>query len=371
MLFETSLRRELGRSFGAALVVMLTVVITITLVRTLGQASRGEVDPQALALFMTYGILGSLDLVLTMALFAAVVGTLSRWYRDSEMVIWHSSGVALTRLLAPVARFAWPMWLAIAALTTVVGPWAQGQRDALRTRYEQRGDLQRVTPGQFQESRDGRRVLFIDRQAVNANDGRNVFVASHEPDGGESVVSAQRARLHTQDGVLYLVLESGERLWRGMRDGVIEWQWSRFEQHWVRLRDAEPTADEALRLGARSTWSLWHDPAPASLAELSWRIGMVLAAVNLVGLAVAVSSARPRAGRSGAQLFMLLAFITYHNMLGASRAWIANGRIDASVLLLALHGSVALLTALWLLHREHPWPDRLRRWRATPARESA
>jgi len=371
MLFETSLRRELGRSFGAALVVMLTVVITITLVRTLGQASRGEVDPQALVLFMTYGILGGMDVVLTVALFAAVVSTLSRWYRDSEMVIWHTSGVALSRFVGPVVRFAWPMWLAVLVLTTVVAPWAAAQRDSLRARYEQRGDLERVTPGEFQESRDGRRVLFVDRETTPTAEGRNVFVASTEADGSESVVSAQRARLQVDDGVLYLVLEAGERLWRGVSDGETVLQLSRFQHHWVRLRDTEPIAVGDLRLGARPTWALWGDPAPASAAELSWRIGMALLAINLVGLAVAVSSANPRAGRSGSQLFMLLAFITYYNILGASRAWIASQRIDAGTALLVLHGGVALAAAVWLLHREHPWPDRWRLWRARFAQVAA
>ena len=44
MLFESTIRRELARGFGAALGVMLTVVVTRLTGRTRGQASRGEVD---------------------------------------------------------------------------------------------------------------------------------------------------------------------------------------------------------------------------------------------------------------------------------------------------------------------------------------
>ena len=39
MLFDSSLRKELARSFGATLVVLLTIVMTMMLIRTLGQAA--------------------------------------------------------------------------------------------------------------------------------------------------------------------------------------------------------------------------------------------------------------------------------------------------------------------------------------------
>ena len=43
MLFDSTVRRELARSFGATLVVILTIVITMMLIRTLGLAAGGAV----------------------------------------------------------------------------------------------------------------------------------------------------------------------------------------------------------------------------------------------------------------------------------------------------------------------------------------
>ena len=45
MLFHSTLRKELARSFGATLVVLVTIVMTMTLIRTLSQASRGPAGP--------------------------------------------------------------------------------------------------------------------------------------------------------------------------------------------------------------------------------------------------------------------------------------------------------------------------------------
>jgi lipopolysaccharide export system permease protein len=163
MLFHSTIRKELARSFGASLVVLVTIVMTMTLIRTLSLASRGSVNPEEVMMVMGYTVLGHLPTILTLSLFIAIVGTLSRMYRDSEMVIWFSAGRGLSSLVRPLFGFAWPVLLATALLALVVWPWANQQAQDLKDRYGRRGDLERVAPGQFQESASGRRVFFLDR----------------------------------------------------------------------------------------------------------------------------------------------------------------------------------------------------------------
>ena len=78
MLFDSSIRKELARSFGATLVVLITVVMTMMLIRTLGQAARGSVSPSDVMLVMGFTVLGQLPTILTLSLFVATVSTLSR-----------------------------------------------------------------------------------------------------------------------------------------------------------------------------------------------------------------------------------------------------------------------------------------------------
>jgi len=68
MLFHSSLRRELARSFGATLVVLFTIVLTMLLIRTLGLASKGSVNPEEIMLVLGYTVLGRMPTVLTLAL---------------------------------------------------------------------------------------------------------------------------------------------------------------------------------------------------------------------------------------------------------------------------------------------------------------
>ncbi|MBC7941716.1 MAG: LptF/LptG family permease, partial [Chitinophagaceae bacterium] len=147
MLFDTTVRRELARSFGATLVVILTIVLTMFLIRTVGQAASGRVSPQDVVLLLGYVALGHLPTMLSLSLFVAVVVSMGRMYRDSEMAIWFASGVGLARFVRPVLRMAWPVLTVVALLLLLVWPWGNRSSLELRDRYQQRSDLSRVAPG--------------------------------------------------------------------------------------------------------------------------------------------------------------------------------------------------------------------------------
>src|SRR4029453_6225573 len=119
MLFHSSLRKELSRTFGATLVVLVTIVMTMMLIRTLGLGGKGSGNPSGVFLVMSYTVLGYMPTILSLSLFISIVGTLSRMYRDSEMVIWFSSGRGLADFLRPLFGFAWPVLLLVAAFRLV------------------------------------------------------------------------------------------------------------------------------------------------------------------------------------------------------------------------------------------------------------
>jgi lipopolysaccharide export system permease protein len=52
-----------------------------------------------------FGAISYLPVLLSLTLFVAVLMTLSRWYRDSEMVVWLASGIPLTALDQAGAEF--------------------------------------------------------------------------------------------------------------------------------------------------------------------------------------------------------------------------------------------------------------------------
>src|SRR3546814_10184195 len=59
-----------------------------------------------------------------LSLFIAVLTTVTRNYRGSEMVVWFASGLSLADWLRPVLRVAVPVAGLVAVLTLVASPWA-------------------------------------------------------------------------------------------------------------------------------------------------------------------------------------------------------------------------------------------------------
>ena len=369
MLFHSSIRTELARSFGATLVVLFTVILTMLLIRTLGAASRGSVNPEEVMLVLGYTVLGYTQTILTLALFISIVSTLSRMYRDSEMIIWFSSGRSLGNFLGPVLRFAWPILLVITLLVLFVWPWTNLQTSELRDRFTSRGDLQRIAPGEFQESSSGKRVFFIDKDTADGTEGRNVFISSTEDNGSEIVTSANSGKVEPVGDRSFLVLRKGQRLESSPVTQRIKV--SEFEEYGAQVGVSVIQRNGSDALKARSTLRLITEPDLGNKGELVWRIGVALTAINLVLLAVATTVSNPRAGRSGNMMFTLFAFVLYFNLLNIGERMVASGRVNFGAMLIGLHGTVFLLCLTWLYKRHYNFSVRARLMalvRSNPAR---
>jgi lipopolysaccharide export system permease protein len=352
MLFHSSLRKELSRSFGATLVVLVTIVMTMMLIRTLGMAAGGSVNPSEILLVMAYTVLGYLPIVLALCLFISIVGTLSRMYRDSEMVIWFSSGRGLAEFLRPLFGFAWPILLLIAAFALVGWPWANSQTLNMRQRYERRSDIERVAPGEFRESASRLRVFFIDKDAPDSATASNVFISSIEGNQ-QTLTSARGGRMEDIDGKRFVLLSNGQRLERPMNaEGI---KISEFETYGARIDSREGSAAMASLPRTRTTLTLLRDPVLSNLGELAWRLGLLLAGANFVLLALGLSSVNPRLGRSGNHLFALFAFVLYYNLINLSQSWVDSGKYGIGRLMLSLHGGAFLLGLFLLLKQHYNW----------------
>ena len=363
MLFQSSMRKELARSFGATLVVLITIIMTIVLIRTLGQAASGSISPQDVMLIMAYSALGRMPTIVTLSLFIAMVSTLSRMYRESEMVVWFASGRGLSAFLSPLFRFAWPMLIVIALSALFVWPWSNQKTVEMKTRYDQRSDLDRIAPGQFQESSGGNRVFFIDRDSEGRAGSSNIFIAATDK-GKSAITTARSGRVEDRDGAQMLILENGQRLEHPTGKSALKI--SEFEEYGVSTGRASKIGPGAQEIKAVSTRNLIKSPSLPRMGELSWRLGLVFSAINFVVLALALAAVNPRAGRSTNLIFVIFTFVLYSNLTSMGQSWISTGRVSFGVLLLTLHGGVLVLSLAWLAKRhlnlgwKDLWPRRAR-----------
>lgn len=348
---------------GATAVVILTIVLTMMLIRTLGQAAAGLVGARDVVLLLLYLALGQLPLILSLSLFVATIATFTRMYRDSEMSVWLASGVGLRRFLRPVLRAALPALLVLAAAVLVARPWSQERVAELKDLHARRSDLSKVAPGEFQASKDGRRVFYIDRRDNDEVVGTHVFILASRT-GQEAVTTAERGEVVLDHDRRMLALTEGQRTTVDTRSG--ERSQARFESAIALVSDDPIPMNMPLAPRELSTWNLLWNPAAAHRAELTWRIGMVVSAVNLLLLAIGLARGGPRQSTNWNLIVGLLTFVVYTNLMNLLQSQVAVGRAPPWIALVALHGFVAACAATMFWWRQRggvvfrivPWSRR-------------
>jgi lipopolysaccharide export system permease protein len=349
MIFRTALLRELATVALATFFVLLGIMITMQLVRLLGQAASGAITSTGVVMLLGFSMLNYLPVLLSLTLFIAVLMSLTRSYRDSEMVVWFSCGMSLTQWVRPVLAFALPLALAIGLLSLVLSPWAVTNSEELRRQMDSRDDVSAVSPGVFRESRQAERVYFVEEVSGSANLVANVFVSSTQH-GKQGVMVAARGFQETaENGDRFLVLVNGRR-YEG-EPGSADYKIYEFERYAMRVDSMESRAPRAPTTKAMSTLDLLRNPAPMNLAELSWRIGLPAAALILALLAIPLSFVNPRAGRSMNLLLALLIYMAYNNLLSITQASIAQSRISFAAGVLGVHAVMLLILAAFFYRR--------------------
>jgi lipopolysaccharide export system permease protein len=197
MLFKRALRRDLVNLAGAVFATLFTVMVTTSLIRLLGRAASNRVATSDVLPLIAFASIAYIPVLLVLTLYVTVLMSLSRAYRDSEMVIWFASGQSLLAWVRPVLEFAAPFVVVIAGVAFVVGPWANRQAAEYRQRFEQREDVSLVSAGQFRESSSANRVFFVESISDDQTQVRNVFVTQFQ-DGKLTVVASSGGRITAQ-----------------------------------------------------------------------------------------------------------------------------------------------------------------------------
>lgn len=351
MLFDSTVRKELARSFAATLMVILTIFMTNLVIRTLGLAANGAVAPQDVVFIFTLLGLQTLPTILSLSLFIGVILTLGRMYRESEMAIWFSSGIGLARFVRPVVATSWPIIVLIGILMLFVWPWSYSQYNDLRQRFEQRADVLRASPGQFQSSGDGHRVFFVEKAASSAAaGGRNVFIMN-DVGTRESVAVSQSGKIENVGDERFLVLDSGHMEQHDKASG--EHTHVEFRNYRVHAGTGGSSSSSAPSPRAVDTVDLILGGGPAYMGELTWRLGLILGATNLLFMGISLSAANPRRASNWGLLFAALAFVIYYNLLNLSQSWVGSGHVNIVVALAGLHGAAFVLGLALIWWREH------------------
>jgi lipopolysaccharide export system permease protein len=356
MIFRRSLVREMTTTALGLFLVLLGILFTNLVLKLLARAAGGAVAPEGLLALIGFGAMFYFNILLSVTVFLTVLLTLSRWYRDSEMIVWFTSGQGLGNVVRPVLWFAAPFLVAIVALSLVLSPWAERRRIEYERQLESRDELALIMPGLFREFRRVGLVVYVD--SINTFDGRirNIFL--HSVDEGQDVTTvAREGRLQeTPEGDRFIVLSDGRR-YEG-KPGTAEYRVLEFERLGRRIEPAElrnlPTSTKAI-----PTPLLAASNGRVERAELFWRLSVPISALVLTLLAVPLSHVNPRMGRSFNLLSAAFLYMVYSNGLNIVQSFIAQGKLGFWTGLLLPH-AIALVVVLMLFAQRLSLFTRLR-----------
>ena len=348
MIFERSLLREFSLVAIAVVAVLLALILTRLLILLLGKAAGGDVLPEAVIGLIAFGVLAYMPVLLSIAAFVAVLLTLTRSFRDSEMTVWFTSGLSIAAWVKPVLRFALPLALVCGVLSLVISPWSEAQSREYRRLLESRDDVSAVTPGVFRESRQADRVFFVDKLSERDDVVNNVFVQSTHANR-LGVMVAQKGFVETaENGDRFIVLVNGRR-YEGT-PGTLDYRTVDFERYLLRIEPRE-AKKETPPAKAMDTMELLASPTPHNIAELHWRMALPISVVLMAIFAVPLSFVNPRSGRSWNLVLAVLAYTLYNNMLSIFQAWTAQGKVPPWMGLWPVHLAVVAIVA-FLISRQ-------------------
>ncbi len=346
--FYRSLVREFAVTGIFIFSILLGIVVFTQLIRLLGDSVSGLLAAEGVVALVGFSALSYLPILLSVSLYLSVLLTLTRSYRDSEMVVWFSSGIGLTRWIQPVMGFAIPVVVVIGILSFVLTPWSKEKMAEFKSRLDTRDDVSLATPGAFRESKQADRVFFLENMDVKSNRIGNVFVQSVQNSKEGTMVAKEGMQETAANGDRFIVLLNGTR-YEGV-PGQADFKIFEFARYAVRIEAAE-IKDSTTNFKSLSTMELLKNPTPWNMSELEWRIGLPFSALILAMLAIPLSFVNPRVGRSFNLLIAIVIYMAYNNLMSLSTTWVGQGKVGIIVGLWSVHGGMLVLLAMLFYKR--------------------
>ena len=348
VIFHRALVREFIGMGLPIFAILLGIVILTQLIRLLGESVSGILAVDGVLALLGFSALNYLPILLSLSLFFSVLLTLTRSYRDSEMVVWFCSGVGLTRWIRPVLAYALPVVGLIALLSLVLSPWAMEKAHEFKHQLDSRDDVSAATPGAFRESKHDDRVYFIENVDAGQSRISNIFAQSVQHGKVGTRVAKQGLQETAPNGDRFLVMLNGTR-YEGI-PGQLDFKIVEFERYAMRIEAAE-AKQEATPTQSMSTLYLLQHPTSWNWSELEWRLGLPLSALVMVLLAIPMSFVNPRAGRSLNMVMALLIYMVYNNMISVTNTWVGQEKMGVVMGLVGIHGIMFALMLLLFYRR--------------------
>lgn len=365
MIIDRAFYRETRQTTVVVTVIFLSLYLVISLVGLLSRAASGDFPGRVVFLLLALETIKNVNLILPLTMFVGILLTLGRWYRDNEMTVLGACGVSVTHFVRPAMVFAFWTALIVGLITFYLAPLSAILMDKVQnenTAAYQYG----IAPGQFNRSKDGRSIFYVERSGDTPMAQLQDIFASSEQFGKTGVLVARTGYEYTdkKTGAQYLVLNNGTR-YQGI-PGQADYKILHYRTYALHVEPPQPVAPKVVTIDEVPTPQLVRSHKRADQAEWQWRLAKPLSLFILAPLALAFSFTDGRRGRFASLFSAILAYFAYANLLAIAHAVFQNSASPSPLGLWWVHVLFALLAGylLWRRARNRPlMPPFWRRWR--------
>jgi lipopolysaccharide export system permease protein len=345
MIIDAYLRREISVPFLTVSVVLVSIFLTYSLTRFLIDANAGLLHPSEVLQLTFLKALISLEVLLPLSMYLAVLIGLGRLHSDSEIYAMRSSGISEMRALRPIVSVAVLLAVFIGLFSLFVRPWAYGTSYEIRAQAEASSEIDRIREARFYSFEDSGRTVFIKEVAGSSNRLSQVFIRTFRK-GDLQVITSTSGRLDydARPGYHRLVLNDAS-VFKRVADGPdVFAQFDSFSL-WIPAGEPDPVG---YKTKSSSTFDLRMSQQGEDRAEFQWRLSTPISALLLALLAIPMSRSRPRQGRYARMLLALVIYAVYFNLLDVGKTWVELGEAAG---IWWVPGGLALLVVLLFV----PW----------------
>ena len=151
MIYQRQFIKELSWTAVGIFVILLVVLVATQAINLLGRAASGRVAIDAVSALIGFWTIGLTPVLLILTAYISIITVLTRYWRDSEMVIWLSSGLSLRNWIIPLMKFAIPFAVLVAIVSMLIQPWAEWRSREFAEILKQKQEMSLLEPGVFKE----------------------------------------------------------------------------------------------------------------------------------------------------------------------------------------------------------------------------
>ena len=349
-IFRRKLISETTINYGVVLFITIGIFAVVKFLGLLKRAVQGSLPVDGLGFILTLKLATFLDVILTPALYIAILLVLVRWKRDNELTAYATGGVGPLGYFRPAILVATIATLIVAVCSFVITPAAEMAYQKELESYRMSLRSIPFEEGRFRDFRGGQNVVYFAKQNGESSNPIRLFNLVAHPDGKEIIVALDGSyEVDLSNRTETLNLDMGTRYRISYESG--DYELTEFMEY----TETVPVADvgfATMVTKAKPTLELLSSDKPQDIAELDWRISKVITMPLVVLLAFAFGSCRIGSTLGINLISAVLVYFVYSSIVGFIVDIDREEYLGFDVLLWLPH--VVVLTLIcWILLRTH------------------